>query len=309
MLIEPGESAHTFDASSIYVEFLSETMSEHGRMGGLNGIRGTLRKEAARLRRLTEFTYGTVTMYLSPNDIDRVLAETVWGMTESPSDTFTLDDSLPYFGMLIDTDSTVDTTLNPMEFTNCKISEWRIAGRAPQFGEGGEPEMIILQMSIMAEGMTPNVGWPGSPPSLPSGAMDAPYIFSDTETGTGMTLSGSVRDIQKFLLSVNMNTYAKYVNSLTAHSHRATTRDITLAVQLPLNTDTDDLYDLASAGAAGSLLFTNGAYSSKFNFGRVHFPNNSPVIKGKQEVPLELRGFVTGTGATADLAIVNDNTT
>lgn len=305
MLIEPGAGPHTFDASSLAIEFISETMSEHGRTGGLRGIRGTLRREGSRIRNLTSFIYGTITMYLSPNDVDR-LADVVWGMTEDPSNTFTMSDSLPYFGMLIDTDYTVSTNQTPFEFVDCMISEMRLMGKAPQFGEQGEPEMVLMQMGIIGSTVTENTSWPSPAPSLPTAAIDAPYIFSDTESG--ITILGSVRNVQKFLLSINWKTYAKYVNSLTAHSHRPTDRDIRLAFQLPWNSNNQDLYDQAIPGATGSIVFTNGDYGSTFTFGQMHFPNNTPIIRGKQEVPLTLEGFVTGDGSTADLVIVNDIT-
>lgn len=305
MLIEPGAGPHTFDGSSLAIEFLAETMSEHGRLGGLLGIRGTLRKENARLRRLTSFVYGTVTMYVSPNDIAN-LAANVFGMNESPGGTFTMDDTLPFFGMLIDPDSTVATSDSPYEFEDCMINNWAIQGRAPQFGEDGEPEMMQLQLGIIGSVVNQATSWPGSPPSLGTAAADAPYTFNDAEGG--ITLAGSARNVQQWLMTVNHNVYAKYVNSLSAHSHRPTTRDINLAVELPLNSDNDDLYDQAATAATGSFVLTNGAFSSTFTFGRIRFPPQTPVIQGKREVPLRLQGFVTGTGSTPDLVIVNDNT-
>jgi hypothetical protein len=306
MLIEPGAGAHTFDANSLAIEFLAESLSAHGRLGGNSGIRGTLMLEAARIRALTEFSYGRVLMYLSPNDVDR-LATNVFGMTESPTDTFTMSDSLPYFGVLIDLDSTVTNDISPLEFRDCMVTDWTIYGRAPQFGEDGEPELILSEIGIIGSIENTNIAWPVSPPSLPTAAIDAPYIFADTTSG--VTLNAAVREIQQFHLKIDWGTYVKYVNSLTAHSHRPTKRAIQLSVQLPLNSNNDDLYDLAAAGQAAQLFFTNGAYSSKFYFGRYSAPNNSPVIKGKREVPLEMHGIVTGTGATPDLYIVNDITT
>lgn len=301
MLIEPGAGPHTFDANSLILEFLSETMSEHGRLLGSQGIgRGTLQMEAARIRKGIGFTYGEVVMYLSPNDVDR-LAGNVWGMTESPSDTFTQSDALPYFGMLIDTD------YYTFEFKDCMITDWEISGRAPRFDEQGEPEMIMLRMGIRGSLVTPGTAWPGSPPSLGTAAIDRPYIFSDSDGA--VTLNGSVRPIQAFRFKVDRGLYTKYANSLAAHSQRATTRNNQLAVQLPWNSDNLDLYNQAEGGAAASFVFTQGPYSTTLNLGRFHVPNNTPVVRGKGEVPLNIGGFVTGTGATPDVVIVNDITT
>ena len=310
LLIEPGAGAHTFDGSSLAIEFLSETMSDHGRMGGNNGIRGTLRREAARTRQLTGFVFGEITMYVSPNDLDR-LALNVFGMaaqvgTPVGSTTFTLDDTLPYFGMLIDTDSGITTSPATFQMTDCMISDWELSARAPRFGEEGEPEMVLLRMGIIGSSVGLATAWPGSAPAVPFAEVDRPYQFADSDSG--ITLSGAVRAVQAFKLKVDMKTFAKYTNSLTAHSHRATARDITAAFQLPWNDDNDDLYNQAVAGAAGSLVFTNGAFSSTFNLGRFQVPNNTPIVRGKTEVPLNISGIVGGTGSTADLVLINDTT-
>jgi hypothetical protein len=302
ILIEPGAAAHTFDGNSLMIEFLSETMSEHGRLLGSQGIgRGTLQMEAARIRKGIGFTYGELVMYLSPNDVAR-LAETVLGLTESPSGTFTQSDSLPYFGMLINTD------YYTFQFKDCMMTDWEIVGRAPQFGEDGEPEMIILKIGIRGSAVTPGTAWPVSPPSLGTAAIDRPYVFSDSDGQ--VTLNGTVRPIQAFRFKVDRGLYTKYANSLEAHSQRPTTRNNQLMVQLPWNSANLDLYNQAEGGAAAIIKFSqlSNVYSTSLNLGRFHVPNNTPVIRGKGEVPLNIAGFVTGTGATPDVQIVNDIT-
>jgi len=245
-----------------------------------------------------------------PGDVVGRGAGDVFGMAESPSGTWTLDDTLPYFGMLINPDAGVTTSITPFEFENCMISDWQIQGRAPRFNEDSEPEMILLTISIIGSTVNTGTAWPGTPPTLPYAAVDAPYIMSDAETSgaSTVTLNGAVRWIQAFIFKVDMGTYVKYVNTLTAHSLRATKRDITAAFQLPLNSDNDDLYGQAVAGAAASIKLTNGDFSSTFNFGRFQVPNNTPVVRGKTEVPLNIQGIVAGTGATPDLVLVNDIT-
>ena len=299
LLIEPANDG-VFDASSLAFQFLSETMSAHGRIGGGQGIGGgTLQIEAARIRKLTGFVYGEVVMYLSPNDVDR-LVDNVWGFTESPTDTFAQSDALPYFGMLIDTD------YYTWEFTDCMINDWELSARAPQFDEQQEPEMVLLRMGIRASGVTPGTAWPGTPPSIPVAAVDRSYEFADSDGF--FIFEGVAREVQAFRFKVDRGLYTKYVNSLDAHSQRSTRRHNQILLQLPWNSDNLDLYDPPVAGAAGSFKFVNGVYSSLFNLGRVHFPANTPIIRGKTEIPLNLVGLVTGTGATPDVQIVNDIT-
>ena len=300
ILLEPGSSPHTFDASSKAIRFLSETMTEHGRILSTQGIGGgTLQVEAARIRSGIGFTYGEIVLALSPNDVD-VLAEHVWSFTESPTDTWAQSDALNYFGLLIDTD------YYTWEFTDCMITDWEISARAPQFNEQGQPELVLCKLGIRASGVTAGTSWPGSPPSLGVAAVDRPYVLSDSD---GLfSFESTARPIQAFRFKVDRGLYTKYANATPAHSQRSTMRHNQIVLQLPWNSDNLDLYNVAIAGSAGSFKFANGAFSSLFNLGRVHFPNNTPIIRGKGEVPLNLFGLVTGTGATADVQIVNDIT-
>lgn len=300
ILIEPGVAPHTFDANSLPLKFLSETMSEHGRLvGGQEIGGGTLQIEAARIRQGIGYVYGEIVMALSPNDVD-FLAGNVWSFTESPTDTFAQSDALNYFGLLIDLD------YNTAEFKNCMITDWEISGRAPQHGEQGEPDRILCKLGIRAASMTLGTSWPGTPPTFGVAAADRPYVLQDSDGY--FTLGGAVRPIQAFRFGIDRGLYTKYANSTTAHSQRPTMRNNQIILQLPWNSDNVDLYNVAIAGGAGSFKFVNGAFSTLFNLGRVHFPNNTPVIRGKTEIPLNLFGLVTGTGSTVDVQIVNDNT-
>jgi hypothetical protein len=300
IIIEPGASPHTFDASSHALKFLSETMSERGRLvGGQEIGGGTLQIEAARIRNGIGYVFGEILMSLSPNDVD-FLAANVWSFTESPADTFAQSDALNYFGLLIDLD------YNTAEFKDCMITDWEISGRAPQFGEQGEPDRILLKLGIRAKSMVLGTSWPGTPPTLGTAAADGAYVFQDSDGY--FTFVGAVRPVQAFRFGIDRGLYTKYANSLVAHSQRPTIRHNKIALQFPWNSDNVSLYNTAVAGAAGSFKFVNGAFSTLFNLGRVHFTNQTPVIRGKTEVALNVTGLVTGTGATVDVQIVNDNT-
>lgn len=300
ILIEPGASPHTFDSGSYALQFLSETMTEKGRLIGGEGIGGgTLQIEAARIRQGIGFCDGEIVMYLSPNDVD-FLALNVCGFTESPADTFTQSDALVYFGLLIDTD------YNTFQFKDCMMNYIEISARAPAFDEQSEPEMVLCKLGIRAASCTLGTSWPGTPPSIGTAAADRGYVIQDSDGF--FTFVGTARPIQAFRFRIDRGLYTKYVNSTSAHSQRATMRRNQIVCQLPWNSDNVDLYNVAVAGAAGSFKFVNGTLSSLFNLGRCHFPNNTPIIRGKGEVPLNIIGLVTGTGATPDVQIVNDNT-
>ena len=299
MLIEPGAAPHTFDANSIAVEFIQETMSKHGRHGGNQGIRGTLEHESARIREMTYFAHGSVLQYVSPNDIANLMGN-VFGLNESPSGTFTVDDDLPYFGMLIDTD------YETWEFTDCKCASWMLRSRAPSFNERGEPDMVYLQWNVIASTVVKGTTWPVTPPSLGTATADTPYAFADSDSG--ITIAGSARAVEEMVMLVDNDLKAKYTNSLGPHSHRARDRRIMLNFKMPWNSDNDSVYGQAVAGAAGSIVFTNSGMSTTFTLGKYQVPDRSPFVRGKRQIPLILEGEVRGNGATSSLVVVNDNT-
>ena len=76
----------------------------------------------------------------------------------------------------------------------------------------------------------------------------------------------------------------------------------------PFTSDEVDLYNQALAGAAASLVFTNGGYSTTFSFAALQFPDRSPVVPGKTEIPLELHGTARKSGSTSELVVTHDST-
>lgn len=302
VLFEPGSAPHTFDASSEIYEYLSHDIRKHGRIIGGQGIRGTLSRFKIRHRAGANFYYGTMHMYVSPAELVTLLPK-MFSDTQVSGTTFSASDTLPYFGILVDND------YSTKEFKDCKIDQWVIRSQAPQFREEGEPDMLYLSLSIIASN-TAATSWPGTPPSLGTSDGYAPYVFSDCDGA--VTLNGSTREIEEFVLAGNNFLYAKYVNSLNPQSIIPRDRLIGLTCRVPWNSNNANLDDMSAAGAAASIVFTNGNLSTTFNFANLHVPAHSPApARGKQQVDLLLEGFATATATTAanrELQIINDST-
>jgi hypothetical protein len=303
VLFEPGATPHTFDANSEAYEYLSHNIRRRGRLGGHHGIRGTRSRPNVRVRELASYFYGTMHMYISPGDFVTLLPKMIGDSVSSQ--TFSLAEDIPYFGMLCDEDYGV------FQYKDCKVDKWVVRSRAPELNEEGDPDILELALTIIASDEDPSATWPGTPPTIGTAATkDSPYVVSDCDGQ--VTMQGSVRAIEEFALGGNNYCYARYVNALRPHSIKPRDREISFACRVPWVVGNVDLYNQAAAGAVASIKFINGTVSTLFTFAKLHVPPQGPAPeRGKHEISLELNGFATATGltdSTRELQIVNDST-
>jgi len=292
MCAEPGASPHTFNVSSEPIDYLRENVRKHGRMVAPRGMRGTRSRPKERVRTGAYFVVGTFTVNPSPLFLDLWLPRILGG--SEVADSFPLAEALPAFGLLF------DRVNQRFEYTDCYVSRAMFRGRAVTPGEE-EPQPIELIIEV--KGKTEATGT--SYPSLALGvtAADAPYIFEDA--ASGLTLQGSARDMMRFDLLIDNYLHARHANALAAGSITPRDRSIRMKTTNPYTTDESALYGQALAGAAGSLALTNGSYSCTFTFGVVQVPDLSPIVRGKEEIVLELDNFAHQSGATKELVVTN----
>jgi hypothetical protein len=62
-----------------------------------------------------------------------------------------------------------------------------------------------------------------------------------------------------------------------------TKRRITLALELPWDTNNDDLYAMGYAGAPAHLKFKYGSYSTLFSIRNFKAPGESPFVKDEKQ--------------------------
>lgn len=291
LAMEPGASAHTFDTSSEPYEFLRESLRGTKTILNNEGIRGTRSEHSARTRYGLENIGGTIVLQPSPADLDLLLPR-ILGAAES-TDSFTLADTIPAFGVMIDRVAKVFT------YSDCYINKATFRASTGQ--------VVELELDILAKSFS--IGNAGTFPSLTlqTDPHDQPYVMSDAV----FTLAGSTRETSSFELVVDNLLDARFVNSNNATSITPQGRKVTLKTVHPYTADETDLLGQALTGAAGTIVLTPtgggmSGVSTTFTFGRLQVPDEHPVVPGKSEITLELPMMATMTGSTRELVVTHD---
>jgi len=291
LAMEPTNGS--FDANSECYEFLSESMKKTGVILDTSGIRGTRSHHSNNTRTGPYEVGGSITIVPHPAGLDLILPR-IMGAAES-TDTFALADGLnlagsQYFGLMVDRVAKVFT------YAGCLIDKAIFRGQAGGFVE--------LQLDII--GQSESVGNAGSFPAItPSVAANAaPYVFTDGVC----TLVSSARVITEFEVTIDNQLRRRMSNSLTATSIDASDRIVTCKFKTPYTSSETDLYGQALAGSAATLVLTNGNMSTTMTFATIQFPDNSPTITGKDEIPLELEGIARMSSTTKELVVTHDST-
>src|SRR5690606_17613093 len=121
-------------------------------------------------------------------------------------------------------------------------------------------------------------------------------------------LQSSAREVINWELVIDNAINARFANATTASQIFAQDRTITLNATVPYNSSNSALYAQAVAGAAGTLVITNGGYSTTFTFGRLQVPEDSPVAPGRgSEVVLNLPMTARAVSTTKELVVTHDS--
>jgi len=266
------------------IEIVSENLKKTGTILDTNGIRGTRSHASERTAAGTYAIGGQITLHPTPAVLDLLLPR-ILGANASGT-TFALADTLPEFDVL------VDRGAKRFVYGSCKI------GKATFTGSAGQ----LIQLVLDIVGKTETV----SATSFPSitAPTDSPYVFHQG----ALTLVSSARQFFDFEAVIDNVLATRFANSESATDISPTDRIVSLKATTPFTSDEVDLYNQALLGSAGSLAFTNGGRSVTFTYGKLQFPDNSPVVAGKEEIPLTLDGIARMTSTTRELVVTNDST-
>lgn len=258
---------------SLFMEFLDHDVKCYSELARDNGIRGTRSRYANRNRKVKEWVRGSINMNPTPTELDFWLQYALGG--QAVAGTFTLEEAVPSFYMIEDKGGTVH--------------EWPVnyVDSITISGAQGQP----ISVNVQVEGKT-EVKDAASFPAV-SPATDTMFVLSDLVA----TLGGTAREIESFQLKVdNVLDKERWMNQLTRGEIPSTDRLVTLAVQLPWNGDTDDLYDIAIAGIEGSLVFDNGVKIYTATFGKLTAPKEGPSARrGGLRFPVNFNAEHDGT--------------
>lgn len=291
LCLEPGASPHTFDTSSEPYEFLYESVQRHGRHLFANGIRGT-RSPASEM--VAEGAYevtGRIALNVNPAYLalllPRILGAAAVGTT------FSLAETLPSFGVLI------DRVTQTFQYTDCVVGRAMFHGKARE----GDDEPDLLEVVLDIVGKTEVTGT--TFPSLTHGTSLAyqPYTMSQSV----FTMQSATREVKEFWLLIDNHIQQRWASGSTTATALCP-RDRTVALRVRVPFDSTALYAQSLAGAAATLVITNSSVSTTFSFATLQAPAVSPVVRGKTEIDLIVDAVARTVTTTSELTVTNDST-
>lgn len=281
------DSAAQIGTSSIPIIIDSFSSGDSVDILSENGMTGSRSQRAERVREGNGTYQFQLGMSFTPTSMAFFLQYILGGTPSGTS--YALAESLPSFVTCVDLVAKVIT------YSGCKIS------RATFTGSKGSP-MIKASLDCMATGRS--VGNAGTFPSLTT-PTDPPYVFAEAV----MTLQSASRQMSDFTLTIDNAVQPNEANEQFPSELNSTDRIITLECTSPFNSTEIDLFNQAVAGAAGSLVLTNGGYSTTFTFGNLKAKRNMPGVSGKTaRIPQKVSMQAFQTGSTKELAVTHDST-
>lgn len=290
------DTATPFDSSSLWFEFLSESIVQEKVIVNNAGIRGTRAHASERNRNGNERVSGSIEFEVSRILFDNILPAAL-GAAES-SNVFNVAESLPSHYWLIDKGGDIvlisEAMVNTLTIT------------------GNQSEIVRCTLAIEAESATWGQSWPETGPTPDT---SRPYFFSDLGS---VSIESSNRKIMSFEITVdNALSADQWANQLTRDGLLfPTDRIVNVNLTIPFTTDNKDLIGHSVAGEAISLVLTNADEASSvltIALGRVSFNVGQPVVGAKGQLVLPLTGqsrALGHAGATAkDIAITNAHAT
>lgn len=227
----------------------------------------------------------------TPQELDVLLL--LMGFAESPTNTFTLGQTLTSHTLLVDMVTKVYT------YADTVIGRWRLQGR-----RGNTPVRLILDLMGKTR---PTEGNAGSF-SATARKTDAPLPFS---RGV-LTLNSTAREHNQFDLACDFNVASQYNNSQLPTDLCPTNIQTFLATSVPFDstnlalTSTPVISNTITS-ITGSLAFTRGSMSSSWALAALRPVQRMPDIAGKTEIRAPLFYRVNRTAANASIIVTHDS--
>ena len=280
-----GAAGTEIGAFATAIEFVSEEMRKRGRILQTSGLRGGRGHPSERTAEGICEVGGTIRLHVSPALLDLVWP-LILGGTKGGDNTIALTETLPEFDLLI------DRVTRRFVYRNCRVNQAVLRGQS-----GGLVELVLSLIGKSEE--VSSMAFPAI-----SAALEPPYLF---QQGV-LTLQSAARSCFDFELTIDHRLQRRYANSATATELLATDRVVSFRCSTPFTAAEVGLYQQSLSGAAGTLALTNGTRSCQLQFGCLQFPDLSPVVAGREEIPLKLDGIARRVGSTAELIVTNDST-
>lgn len=286
----------TFDASSIVTDYMYEGMKKEGRLVGGQGITGSRSRIVERVRVGAYPVGGKIGLQPGPGLLDFLLPR-ILGATEDADD-FDLAESLQSMSVMIDKVGSI------FRYDNAYVN--RAVFRATAGPGDNDPEIVELVLDLIAKTETGGLTWPGTVPALTITSNFMPYILSDAV----LTIGGTPYQFKQFALVVENFLQTRWVNSLTANQICPRDRRVSLIIENPFtSTEYAAFYGSSdqSTGLAATLVFTNGTMSTTFTMPCLTWPDETPTVRGKQEIPYWIVFDALSSDADPELTVTNDS--
>jgi hypothetical protein len=133
-----------------------------------------------------------------------------------------------------------------------------------------------------------------------------------------LTIQGAAELFDRFVLVVDNHLEREVNNSTTATDIVPADRDVWLYTSTPYTSDETALLTTPAAmagtwatfdpaGAAASLVWTNGGVSTTINLGNLKIYPRTPPNQGKRQIRLPIRAKAYMTGVTAEIKVTSDS--
>lgn len=285
-----GISGAAGGAATKQLDFITCGISKEGVQINPQGIRGSRSHVAEAVSDGPYTVGGPLSLIPRPDDLDDLLPW-IMGNTGDFSSATEVGDTLS------DRDVDIDWGgIGVPRAVGCRINTASFSSQA-----GGN-----LQLDMDVQGKTWTMNAAASFPAI-SGTLSnlQPYVHHQ---GT-FTLGGTAMPANSINITVNNNLILDRFNASQTRTELPS-QDLTISVDvdLPFETDTDALYDLAVAGVTGSIVYTNGSRSLTLAFANLKAPAQAIQIARNSEMTTRIPFTAYRTSSTACLIITNDQT-
>ena len=282
------DTALPFDASSLWFEFLSESMTKNDTLAQTGGVTGSRNRHINQSRQGTQAPGGSIVLVANRILLDALLPH-ILGGSES-ADVFNFAETLPEFYIGI------EKGVGFYTYNECMVS-------FAEFRKGAN-DFIELELGIEAESET---GPTGSFPAITARDWSAPYHFIDITDG--VTVEGTERDCKDFSVRID--------NAPVTDDFVGLTRNETLCPQdlkvtgffeFDANSDHNDLPGAGNDQNVATIVATHAEEASSvltISLANLVWPDITPQVPGRSIFNLRLDWESLGDDTDSAIAITN----
>lgn len=319
LLIEPtGTAPRTFTSSSKRLEYIYSTLGSKRALQYTNAITGSTSRLITGVRPKSYLVQGVIAVQPSPANLALLLPFILGGTagaegsgTGTDVDSDGNDRNYPLASVLPTFDALEYRENGIFQFTNLQVAQAILRGKTANGGEANEFMELLLVVVGEQEIITQDGDaspWPVSEPALPTTVPYLPYAFWETS----FYMNDAAQDYEQITIIIDNQLSIKFYQSRYPTCIRSTGRIARIDVKMPFTCSGLE-ESLALNEAVGTAEFRmatpEGAVtfhtSIELPYARSTF--ETPVIKDKSDIPLEISIEGYSTAGNDELVVTNDH--